>query len=286
MKIYKYLMAAAVIASIGTTSCKEGQYWDEMANPGEVYSFAKPNVLIQLSSTDEVPSSYDVTVSRNIAGPAVTIPVAFGANSTVLTGPENVTFAEGEYTATYTISIDAAQCSVGDRYEASLAIDQPDEANQLVDENNLVFNFALLQDFNWVSAGTCIFQESLFGGYAEGVVIENAADYPSDEYKLYRLVNPFETMFEGDSDVSEANILYVLDNDKVPVAMYRNFQFSGMTYQEEDFYFGIVPSYGGYFSNQGALYTMSGLMATVDATGSVSPAYYETFQFIWSDYDE
>lgn len=279
-------MAFAALASIGLSSCKEGQYWDEESNPGEIYAFAKTSVFISLTSQDEFPESYDVTISRNIAGEAVTIPVEFESNSPLITGPSSVTFEAGKFEASYTISI-ADGCSIGQEYDAQILLEQPEDTNLIVSEDNLAFTFAMMKDWTWVSAGTAVVAESLFGGYAEDVPVEIASDFENaNDYKLYRLVAPYKAMLDPDNEddeVMETNLLYVLDENEVPVSMYYNFQSTGVIYNGDLFYFGIVPDFDCSFTNSGPVYLMDGIVA-IEANGGLSAQYYEAIQFLWSDY--
>lgn len=199
MKILKSYMALAAGTVLLMASCSEGQYWTEPADMGQVVAFTKPAASISLQPTETAPSSYTVTLSRSINQGDLNVPVTLAVDESyadVLTGPTSVSFADGSYTADYTINIGTIE--PGNTYKAVLSVTQPD-ANALVhpDSQNLSFSFSISQVLSW----SRVTDHAIYYDYiiADMYGVSSLAGYPlevsvdkCDNFDgLYRILNPY-----------------------------------------------------------------------------------------------
>ncbi|MDE6577548.1 MAG: hypothetical protein K2J82_05515 [Muribaculaceae bacterium] len=286
MKLNKITLSLAAVAAMSMMSCSEGQYWDEASKAVEVYAFAKPAETVSVAADAAFPTSYDIIVSRSTSGKGVTVPVTFTASSPLLSGPSEVTFEDGSMEAVYTISVGTGT-RAGITYSAKLELAQPEDAEIMVKEANLVCNFKISQVLilNWVDAGTAN-TISQWAGNEDPIAIpiqecDNDPTTPEGTH-LMRLVSPYAYL-EPDFAEKGADILFYVDDAGDAVDMYSAWQYMG-EYDEEEgyFYFGCPAEYGAQFINQGNIYAMAGIVGTAEKLGgAVSPGWYETLQFQW-----
>lgn len=192
-------MALAAGALVAFASCSEGQYWNEPADKGQVVAFTKPAGSITLQPTETAPSSYTVTLSRSINAGDLNVPVTLAVDSAyidVLTGPASVTFANGSYTADYTISI--GDIEPGNTYKAVLSVAQPD-STALIHPNsqNLTFTFNISQVLSWsrVTDHAIYYDYVIANMYGvsdlAGYPLEVSVDKCDNFDGLYRILNPY-----------------------------------------------------------------------------------------------
>ncbi|MDE7444052.1 MAG: hypothetical protein K2M65_07830, partial [Muribaculaceae bacterium] len=103
IKLYTALAIAAMAASM--TSCGDA-YWEEGHPQGNTYAFPKPAYTVNIAEGAEVPTSFDVIMTRNNSGAEATITVDAVFSNPAISGPSTVTFAAGSNTGGYTISVD------------------------------------------------------------------------------------------------------------------------------------------------------------------------------------
>lgn len=288
MKLNKITAYTAAFAALALASCTEGKYWDEASNPGEVYAFSKPAETVSVPASEEIPSSYEVVVSRNGSGAAVSVPVKFTAaqgSENVLSGASEVNFEAGSNSAVYTINI-APGAKAGVNYAASLQLAQPEDALLHVNANNLKFSFSLSQVLvlNWVDKGSALtYSDWAANSEPVQIPVQEATNWPVDGQRLMRLVSPYWYL-EPDYADEGYNIQYYLDSEGNAAGMYAVYQEMGEEYEEGvPFWFGCPANYGGYFTNEGNIYTMSGVVGYGTSATSVSPGWYETIMFQWSE---
>lgn len=287
MKLNKITVYAAAFVAVALASCTEGKYWDGVSNPGDVYAFAKPAETVNIPASENIPSSYDVIISRNNSGAATSVPVTFTpakGSESVLSGASEVAFEAGSNSAVYTINI-ASGAKAGVNYSATIQLAQPQDAVVHVNANNLKFSFALSQELilNWVDNGVAL----TYSDWAKNadpveIPVQEATNWPVDGQRLMRLVSPYWYL-EPDYAAEGYNIQYYLDSDGNAAGMYANFQKMGEDYEEGvPLWFGCPANYGGYFSNEGAIYTMNGVVGYGTSATSVTAGWYETIMFQWS----
>ncbi|MDE5888367.1 MAG: hypothetical protein K2H46_12390 [Muribaculaceae bacterium] len=283
MKFNKFYILAAGVA-LALTSCGEGQYWNEASNPDVVYSFPKPAATISLLPEDQAPSTYTFLITRNNAGPAVTVPVDFSTSSDLLTGAEEITFAAGETSVEYTISIED-NILIGEKHIVTITLDTPDEDDNKtlvsIPDNNKKFTFTIGRDYTWLTMGTADVISSFAGNEEpEEVPFQQAKEYDEDGNKLLRLVSPYYAM---DPDYSEdgVSIQFVVNADNDAVALYPAWQYTGESDSNGYYFLGTPDGYGDGFFNEGNIYTISGVVATAPSPngGQLTLRYYETLMF-------
>lgn len=289
MKINIIKASFAALATLALASCSEGQYWESPSNPGEVYAFDKPAQTISIPADQEIPSSYEVTVSRSTNGGEVTVPVELKTSSPLLSGAADVTFAAGSYTSTYTINI-AAGAKAGVNYTAQINLPQPEDALTIVKKENRSFTLSLSKVLvlEWVSAGTASTMSKWASNEtAIDIPVEQATNWPFDGQRLMRLVSPYWYL-EPSFAEEGYNIEYLIDNDGKAIDLKSKWNYMGEFDPEEGyFFFGGMGEFGSAgFYNQEDIYVMDGVVGTA-ATPTATTAdggWYETLIFQWSDY--
>lgn len=219
MKLNKISIFAASLACMTLASCSEGQYWTEPSDLGAVYAFAKPAETITIPTSESFPSSYDVTISRSTNVGESSAEVEFKSNSDQLTAPSKVTFADGSYTATYTISF-GSDMELDVNYEAVMTLTQPADAALHVTKNNLKFTLNVKKPLIWNDLGWIAYTDGYLGGLYG---FEPPTYYvPIQEHPVksgyYRLVNPYGKYYPynepGDFNPNVTSYLYVNAMDK------------------------------------------------------------------------
>lgn len=283
MKLYKFAATAALLAAV-TTSCSEGQYWDEPGNVPTVCAFPKTAATLNIPASDPIPSSYDVTITRNNAGGSVTVPVTFTSSSPLLSGPASITFSDGATSAAYTISI-ADGAKAGLTYSATISLEANEEM-QLPDANRtFTFNLSKVLVLDWQPAGTAHTYSDWAGNEAPvAIPVEEAVNWPIDGERRMRLISPYWYLEPAYAEEGH-NIEFLLTTEGNAKAMYQAWQYMGEINEGDYLFFGCPANYGGYFRNQGDVFVMNGIVGyAASMTGSVSPGWDETMQFQWTGY--
>lgn len=284
MKLNIFKSTLLILSGLALGACSEGKYWDEPSNPGKVFAFEKPAETISVAANDEFPSTIDIVISRNTDAGEVTVPVTFTSNDDLITGPASVTFANGSYTATYTVSL-ADGLFAGVNYTANIVLDQPEDAMLHVKPENLEYNLKISKVLvlDWQPAGNAA-TLSNWGGNSDpiDIAMEVATNYPSADLRICRMINPYKAL-DPDYTPDDANLEFFIDNDGNAAGMASAWQYMGQNDDEEGYYFfGCPANYGCSFTNEGFIYTMDGIVATGPTlTGTPSPGWYETLMFKW-----
>lgn len=289
MKINRIALSFFAVSAMMLASCSEGKYWDEPSDAGQVYAFPKPVETVSVPADGTIPSCYDVTITRNNNGGEVTVPVSFTSNSPLLTGASSVTFAAGSSSAVYKINI-AEGVKAGLSYTAKLVLTEDENTLIHVDSKNLSYSFNLSQVLvlKWESRGIAATISAKWVGNEDliDIPVEEAVNHPIEGQRLMRLVSPYWYL-EPEVAQQGANIEFYLDEDGNAQSMAATWQFMGETDPDYGyFFFGCPANYGGYFANEENVFVMSGVVgyaSSISGSG-LTPAWYETLQFIWSDY--
>ena len=284
MKINKITAYLGAMAAFAFASCSEGQYWDGPSQEPQVYAFEKPAETVSIPADAQIPSSYDVTVSRGNNSGEVTIPVDFKSSSPLMTGPAEVKFAAGSNTATYTINI-ADGIKAGIDYRVQLSLAQPEDGEEKVSEDNLTYtlNFSQVLVLKWEQVGVASAVETLFDVNSPvDIPLLKAVNWPVDGQQLMRLESPYY-YFVGEGQ--GYNIDFYLNDKDEAVSMRQDWQYTGVLLSGADggyCFFGTPAAYGGQFISEGDMYQMAGVMGLASSpTGTPSPAYNETITFQW-----
>lgn len=287
MKLYKFAASLALLAAV-LTSCSEGKYWDDVDVAVSYCSFPKSAVTVSIPATEAIPSTVDITVTRNSNQGEETFPVSFNSSSPLITGPASVTFPAGQSQTNYTISL-AAGLKAGVNYTASLALTKPEGCVVTLPDANMACTFTLSKVLvlDWQPAGKALTQSL---GWVDmdapvEIPVQEAVNYPVDGQRLLRLESPYWYL-EPDYAEQGANIQFLVDTDGNALGMYSAFQYIGEFDSEYGyFYFGCPKGYGDGFYNQNDTYFMSGVMGTAPKLNAASKDIelfnYETLVFKW-----
>lgn len=280
------------LAAVGSTllflgACSEGQYWDEPGDFGSNPAFPKASQTIVLGPNDEVPPTMNVTLSRADASEAMTVGVeatpANDASALVLSGPSEVSFEAGSYTAEYPISIDKTNMSLGANYTLTLQLTQPEDALVQRPAGNMKYTFSLKQDYDWQSAGVAKCISYWVGNESPiNVQVQEAGGFAGEGQRLFRLVSPYFVM-EPDYAVEGYNLQFLTTTSGEAVALTPTWQQIGEGDDTQWFYIGT--GYNDcYFGSEGDIYTIVGLMGYTEGPSgtSLKPYTYETFIFQWT----
>lgn len=287
MKLNKITAYFAAFAALAFSSCSEGKYWDEASNPGEVYAFAKPAETISIPANEAIPTSYSVTISRNVNVGSATVPVEFKSNSDVLTGPSSITFEDGSYSADYVINI-ATNAKAGIDYSADITLAQPENVITHVKAENLKFALKLSKVLvlEWYDKGVAKTYSLNWVGNEDAVEIpvQQADNYPQDGVYICRLMSPYWYL-EPEYATQGANIEFLVDENDNVLGLASSWQLIGEYVDGYgNFFIGCPASQGCSFTNEGDIFTLAGFLAY--GTGA-SPSYYygaETLKFQWTGY--
>lgn len=261
------------LAAVTLTSCSEGKYWNEATNIGEAVAFDKPNENVVIPDADEMPAFYDVTINRTVAGPEETYAVSFTDKSKgVLSGPAEVTFKAGEYTAIYRIAIDLSQVVKGVKYSAVLKLEQTQGVKIQVKPANLNMSFTIQHELilQWAAAGTASVYSTWANVEAADAVeipVDIATNYPDSKYTVYRLQSPYWYL-EPEYAEKGYDIMFMLyaGSRMTPYGLYEDFQPIGEfdkddTGKDVEFYLGQTSQYKTTFTkNSKGVYNLSAYM--------------------------
>lgn len=280
----KLNIAYAFLASLATLalgSCSEGKYWNEPDNYGSEVAFTKPAVEIKVGSGEEAPSSYVVTLNRTNSDAAQTVDVNFTTSDPdVLSGEPTVTFEAGKNTADYVINI--GSLVPGLTYTATISVENPEDSFVHVDSQNLSFSFSISSELTWTSAGTAQVTSLSWVDGETGTVAVEEGNWPVAGQRLFRLIDVYHVL-EPDYAEAGTELRFLTDDAGNALEMFQAWTYIGETYDGEYCMFGCPAQYGCSFTNSGNDYIMDGVIGTAASlTGSVTPGWYETLEFVWN----
>lgn len=283
------ILTIAAAAALTLVSCSEGKYWSEPEVQSPVYAFAKPAATVSVPATATIPSSYEVTVSRSTAGEAQSIPVEFKSNSSLVTGASTVEFPAGSAETKYVINL-AQGMKAGVTYTASVSLPVDTIGMPVtMDAKNLSFtlNISQVLVLDWQDKGVAQTVSQWAGNESLiDIPVQQAVNYPDENVRLMRLVSPYWYLEPEFADKGY-NLQFFLDKDGNAKSMYQNYTFIGEVMDGDYIFFGVSANYGGYFSNEGNIFTMKGVMFYGPSATSVAGAgWYETLMFRWTGYGQ
>lgn len=194
MKFKNIALSVLSLSMLALTSCSEGKYWDSPKSYGEAYAFAKPSLTVEIPADDEMPTVYNVPVTRADASQEATIEVTFSTTSDCLSGPSTITFEKGSLKADYPISINTSLVEAGFDYAATVTLAKVEDGLISVEKNNLKLDFKIRHELIliWEDAGVA----QVTSSWAENsspveVPVQQAVNYPDSKKSLFRLVSPY-----------------------------------------------------------------------------------------------
>ena len=291
MKFNKAILYMAfAAASFGLAACSTDGYWDEAPQSAlTTYTFVQSSNSYSVSASEPM-TQIPVSLCRSTTKGEETLPVTVESESDVLSGPDTVTFQDGENVATYYVEVGNAE--VGVEYTATLSISE--DVTSTAGKSSMTVSYTV--NYNWVSAGSATFYNYWFESLDEdGNIVADGVKVNVEKAEggngLYRLVDPFyyAGVADGSSRVSKGyNFEFYVDEAtgaaKYPASSVNEmagYYYSGYGYFY--FYYSYKGSYGCAFLNDGKVYTMYGLTANGSSASDLSLYDYDQIIFVWND---
>lgn len=232
MKLYKSLFIVAAITCGMMTSCSEDGYWDK-ATPADLgltdgtsYAFDSKSLSYVYYPADALNGTdINVTITRGDASNDFTLPVkAVFSDTTLISGPESVTFTAGQNTAVYPIHF-IREIEIGEAVTAKLAIDtasvgiprveMPAELDSLATAADsakykadstayeiyqtklanykLATTVSIMKDYNWTPLGKGTIYETFWFVSDDDPVAEASVTIMQavENNKIFRVVDPW-----------------------------------------------------------------------------------------------
>lgn len=199
MKINKYFLGLAVILLGGLTSCEtdaEGPVYTPM---GQSVSFetGEPSTIKTSESSIMIP----VRVVRAITDGAYTANYTVEASDEGIftdSGNGSVSFADGEGVAV--ITVNANNLAKGKDYTYTMTFSEKEvaTADTITKSQNIKTVIKIHSDYNWVSAGTCLFVDYTFSESDNGDAKDGIAIRHAEGTNLYEIVNPYGIVYDDD----------------------------------------------------------------------------------------
>ena len=177
------------VAAVMFVGCSTDGYWDKAPIDSEVkYTFDQSEQTYSVAGTETL-TEIKVSLTRNTNVGASTIAVDAKFNDPALSGPAEVTFADGSNTAIYTIAVGDIQ--VGVSYKATLSIAK--DNTSVSGNSTTTINLSKL--YNWVAAGSAQFYTSWSGTIDDNGLVGDGVKVDIEKAEggngLYRLVSPY-----------------------------------------------------------------------------------------------
>ena len=190
MNFNKSILSIALsVAAVMFVGCSTDGYWDKAPIDSEVkYTFDQSEQTYSVAGTETL-TEIKVSLTRNTNVGASTIAVDAKFNDPALSGPAEVTFADGSNTAIYTIAVGDIQ--VGVSYKATLSIAK--DNTSVSGNSTTTINLSKL--YNWVAAGSAQFYTSWSGTIDDNGLVGDGVKVDIEKAEggngLYRLVSPY-----------------------------------------------------------------------------------------------
>lgn len=243
MKLYKSLFIVAALVGGMMTSCSDEGSWTQ-ASPsdlgltaGTAYAFNAEALSYVYYPADMVAGTdIEVTITRGATTGSVVLPIAAEfSDSTLISGPSSVTFADGQNTAVYAIHFER-EIEIGESATAVLTIDTlkvgipvvdrpapldstataADSAKYQADSTayaayitklssyKLATKVNIQKDYNWVSLGTGKITENGYFKFEEAGTVEIMQAQENEH--LFRVVKPWDALFSDNGYNPETNL--------------------------------------------------------------------------------
>lgn len=267
------------------TACSDEGHWDGYNMPDDKISFAQSSKSYSLKGDEDAPSSVTIEVYRTGKNGELTIPVNVEIDNALMsTDSESVTFANGSDVAQFVINVDNSAIEIGVTYSATVSLVFDGET--LTEENASLTGatsckVSIIKDYTWQRAGKIMMASNWAGVMAE-LNIEKALEYNTDGNLLYRILSPYYFLEPSYCPEPGYHLQFVVDanGNAVSIPMWQNI---GEEYDAGyNYYLYCNPAQGHSFTNNGNVYTMTGLWAVRSETtilGAVGEAK-EQFQWI------
>lgn len=281
MKINKLFLGLAVIALGALTACNtdvEGEYYTPM---GQNISFetAKPSTI----TTSETSLTIPVRITRSITKGAYTANfTAEASEDGIFSNSANgiVEFADGQGVTEITVNANNLKKGVDYTYTLSLSSTDVATADTITKTQNVQTVITIHSDYNWVSAGSCTFVDYTFADGDDGAAAQNVAIEHAEGTNLYRIVNPFISVYGGGSAgfTKDTGIQFTLNSDNTISLVY---DANGVVAEADQYTFVWVQQYVPDYCN----ITCTGNVYQCEMLGLISGEGYYTgfaFAFQWT----
>ena len=289
MNFNKSILSIALsVAAVMFVGCSTDGYWDKAPIDSEVkYTFDQSEQTYTVAGTETL-TEIKVSLTRNTNVGASTIAVDAKFNDPALSGPAEVTFADGSNTAIYTIAVGNIQ--VGVSYKATLSIAK--DNTSVSGNSTTTINLSKL--YNWVAAGSAQFYTSWSGTIDDNGLVGDGVKVDIEKAEggngLYRLVSPYyysETAAgaTGVTLVKGPHIQFTVNAaNAIPAGFPTTVQKMGEASADDgNYYFAYTPGKNNCaFENDGNLYIINALVGYDEGGSSVSLGWYQTVAFIWN----
>lgn len=278
-----------LVLAIMLTGCSTDGYWDKAPTDSEVkYSFDQGTQTYSVSGTETF-NEIKVPMTRTTTIGTSTIAINAEFSHAALSGPSEVTFADGSNTAVYTISVGELQ--VGVAYKVSLSIAQESTSAA----GNSTSAISLSKTYTWIPAGSAKFYTSWSGTINdEGLVgdgVKVNIEKADGGNGLYRLVSPyyFSETAAGATGVTLTqgrHIQFIVNASNGALLGFPTVvQAIGESSADDgNYYFAYTAGANNCsINNEGNTYEISALIGYDEGGSSVSIGWYQTVVFIWDE---
>lgn len=290
MTYYKSIISMALLViAIMLAGCSTDGYWDKAPTDSEVkYSFDQGTQTYSVAGTETL-SEIKVPMTRTTTIGASTVSIKAEFSHAALSGPSEVTFADGSNTAIYTLSVGDIQ--VGVAYKATLSI-VPESTSAAGTSTSEI---TLSKTYTWVPAGSAQFYTSWSGTIGENGLIGDgvkvAIERADGGNGLYRLVSPYyfsetESGATGVTLTQGRHIQFVVNASNGALTGFpATIQAIGEASADDgNYYFVYTPGANNCsVTNNGNTYQISALVGYDEGGTSVSLGWYQTVVFIWNE---
>jgi len=210
MKINKYFLGLAAVLLFGLTSC-------ETKVEGTMYTPMSQNVSFETAEPATVTTS-ETSVTIPVRVVRATTTGSLTANYTATASDEgifsdsgngSVTFADGEGVAIITVNANNLEKGKDYTYTLTFGAAEAATADTITNSQNLQTVISIHSDYNWVSAGTCLFVDYTFAEDNNGTAKDGIAIRHAEGTNLYEIVDPFYALYGKSGD----NIPFYLNPD-------------------------------------------------------------------------
>jgi hypothetical protein len=200
------------MAGMVLTSCNDDGYWEQAA-PNQVseVSFDQTSTKVSVPMADET-TQFAVKLTRGNANGTVSIPVTIEtATPEVLSGAENVEFADGQTTADYIINVTDAEPGI--TYTAKIKLE--DKYN--TSANNITTTFSYNKQLEFTPMGTGYLID---GTVSAAFNLDNTLPYAveiefakTSKATIYRFIGPWSYANPEGKNDGHGYIGYVYNED-------------------------------------------------------------------------
>lgn len=276
MKINKYFLGLAALLIAGLTSCNKDV-------EGPVYTPMSQNVSFETANPATVSTSESsLTIPVRIVRATTT--GTYTANYTAEASAEGVfsdsgngtvTFADGEGVAVINVNANNLEKGTDYTYTLTLSAAETAAADTITKSQNAKTVIKIHSDYNWVSAGSCLFVDYTFSNSDNGDAARDVPIINAEGTNLYRIVQPFMAVYgKGGNGFSVDTSIEFTMNADYSINLVHDEEGIVVTADQYDFVWveQYVPDYCNVVNN-GNVYQAS-MLGLVSGEG-----YYTGFSF-------